>query len=61
MLIIHLKLFKSPMEYFRMNLHASIAFRVGSAPHVPKSPMAYIETNLNMGIAFWVGSTPQVI
>jgi hypothetical protein len=27
-LIIHLRLFKSPMDYFKMNLHASIAYKL---------------------------------
>jgi hypothetical protein len=53
-LIIHLKLFKSPMDYFKINSHASIAykFRLGLHLRLLKSHKGYIETNLNMGIAF---------
>jgi hypothetical protein len=43
------------MDYFRMNLHACIAFKVALSLQVlPKSPMGYFRMNLNMAVTFRV-------
>jgi hypothetical protein len=31
-LIIHIMLFKSPIDYFKMNLHVGITFKIGFTP-----------------------------
>jgi predicted N-acyltransferase len=55
-LIIHLRLPKSPMDYFRMNLHAGIAYRFWSSFKGP--PKLHFEMALHVGIVFRVGFAP---
>jgi hypothetical protein len=61
MWVLHLRLFKSPMDYFGMNLHASIAYRLWSSfEGHSKLHIGCFKTTLHVGIAFRVGSTLYV-
>ncbi len=61
MWVLHLRLFKSPMDYFGMNLHASIAYGFWSSfKGHPKLHIGYLKTTLHVGIAFRVGSALYV-
>jgi hypothetical protein len=52
---LHLKLLTSPMDYFRMNLHAGIKFRHWSSfKGAPKLHIGYFKATLHVGIAFKV-------
>jgi len=60
-LIFHLRLFKSPMDYYKMNLHASIACKFWfSLKGHPNYILVYFEMTLHVGIAFKVRFTPHV-
>ncbi len=57
---LHLRLLKSPMDYFIMNLHGSIASSLGFHSKAPKLHIGYFEMTLHVGIAFKVGFSPKV-
>jgi hypothetical protein len=60
-LILHLRLLKSPMDYFRMNLHVSITYRPWSSfKGPPKLHIGYFEMTLHVSIVFRVEFAPQV-
>jgi len=60
-LIIHLRLFKSPINYFKMNLHVGIAYKLWfSLKGHPKLHISDFEMTQHVGITFRVGSTPKV-
>ncbi len=57
----HLRLLISPMDYFKINLHAGIAPRPWFSFKVtPKLHIGYFEMTLHVGIAFKVGLSLKV-
>jgi len=61
-LIIHLKLFKSPMDYFKKNLHVVITYKIlVFIERPPKLHIGFFEMTLHVGIAFRVDYSPKVV
>jgi len=61
-LIIHLKLFKSPMDYFKKNLHVVITYKILVFIERPlKLHTSFFEMTLHVGIAFKVDYSPKVV
>jgi hypothetical protein len=59
---LHIRLPKSPMDYFSMNLHASITSRPWSSfKGTPKLHIEYFKTTLHVGITFKVTFSLQVL
>ncbi len=59
---LHISLPQSPMDYFSMNLHASIASRPSSSfKGPPKLHIEYFIATLHVGIAFKVVISLQVL
>jgi hypothetical protein len=56
----HLRLLKSPMNYFIMNLHVGIAYKLGFHSKVPKLHIGYFKMTLHMGIVLKGGSLSKV-
>jgi hypothetical protein len=56
----HLRLPRSPMDYFKMNLHVGLHLGHGFHSKAPKLHICYFKLTLHVGIAFKVWSSLKV-